>query len=39
LVCLCKKAREYGGVVTIQGLCNQPAAIFRLLRLDQVLQM
>ena len=39
LVCLYKKAKEYGGVVTIQGLCNQPAAIFKLLRLDQVLQV
>jgi anti-sigma B factor antagonist len=38
LLCLYKKAKEYGGVVTIQGLCNQPAAIFKLLRMDGVLQ-
>jgi len=37
LVSLYKKAREYGGVVTVHGLCNQPAAIFKLLRLDRVL--
>jgi anti-sigma B factor antagonist len=38
LVLLYKKAKEYGGVVTIHGLSNQPAAIFKLLRLDRVLQ-
>jgi anti-sigma B factor antagonist len=37
LVFLYKKAKEYGGVVTVHGLCNQPAAIFKLLRLDRVL--
>jgi anti-sigma B factor antagonist len=38
LVCLYKKAKEYGGVVTVYGLRDQPAAIFKLLRLDRVLQ-
>lgn len=37
LVRLYKKAKEYGGVVTVHGLCEQPAAIFKLLRLDRVL--
>jgi anti-sigma B factor antagonist len=37
LVFLYKKAKEYGGVVTVQGLCAQPLAIFKLLRLDRVL--
>jgi anti-sigma B factor antagonist len=37
LVFLYKKAKEYGGVVTVQGLCDQPLAIFKLLRLDRVL--
>jgi anti-sigma B factor antagonist len=38
LLCLYKKAKEYGGVVTVHGLRDQPAAIFKLLRLDLVLQ-
>jgi anti-sigma B factor antagonist len=38
LVFLYKKAKEYGGVVTVRGLRDQPAAIFKLLRLDRVLQ-
>jgi anti-sigma B factor antagonist len=38
LVCLYKKAKEYGGVVIVHGLCDQPAAIFKLLHLDRVLQ-
>ncbi|HJX64305.1 MAG TPA: STAS domain-containing protein [Polyangia bacterium] len=38
LLCLYKKAKEYGGVVTVHGLRDQPAAIFKLLRLDRVLQ-
>jgi anti-sigma B factor antagonist len=38
LVLLYKKVKEYGGVVTIHGLSNQPAAIFKLLHLDRVLQ-
>jgi anti-sigma B factor antagonist len=38
LICLYKKAKEYGGVVTVHGLRDQPAAIFKLLRLDRVLQ-
>jgi anti-sigma B factor antagonist len=37
LVFLYKRAKEYGGVVTVEGLCHQPAAIFKLLRLDRVL--
>jgi anti-anti-sigma regulatory factor len=37
LVCLYKKAKEYGGVVTVRGLRDQPALIFKLLRLDRVL--
>jgi anti-sigma B factor antagonist len=37
VVFLYKKAKEYGGVVTVHGLCEQPAAIFKLLRLDRVL--
>ncbi|MGB8296369.1 MAG: STAS domain-containing protein [Polyangia bacterium] len=38
LVCLYKKAKEYGGVVTVHGLRDQPAAVFKLLHLDRVLQ-
>jgi len=38
LVFLYKQAKQYGGVVTIQGLSNQPAAIFKLLRLEEALQ-
>jgi anti-sigma B factor antagonist len=37
VVFLYRKAKEYGGVVTVQGLCEQPLAIFKLLRLDRVL--
>lgn len=37
LVFLYKHAREYGGVVTVQGLRDQPLSIFKLLRLDHVL--
>jgi len=37
LVSLYKKAREYGGVVTVSGLHDQPLTIFKLLRLDRVL--
>lgn len=37
LVFLYKKAKEYGGVVTVQGLRGQPLSIFKLLRLDRVL--
>jgi anti-sigma B factor antagonist len=37
LVFLYKKSKEYGGVVTVDGLCDQPLAIFKLLRLDRVL--
>jgi len=37
LVSLYKRARGYGGKVTVQGLRDQPLAIFKLLRLDKVL--
>jgi len=37
LVFLYKKSKEYGGVVTVYGLCDQPMSIFKLLRLDRVL--
>jgi anti-sigma B factor antagonist len=37
LVFLYKHAKEYGGVVTVQGLRDQPLSIFRLLRLERVL--
>jgi anti-sigma B factor antagonist len=37
VVFLYKKAKEYGGVVTVLGLCDQPLSIFKLLRLDRVL--
>jgi len=37
LVFLYKNAKQYGGVVTVQGLRDQPLSIFRLLRLDRVL--
>ena len=37
LVFLYKKAKEYGGVMTVQGLRDQPLSIFKLLRLDRVL--
>lgn len=38
LVFLCKEAKEYGGVVTIHGLSDQPAAIFKLLHLERAFQ-
>ncbi|MGA7744486.1 MAG: STAS domain-containing protein [Polyangia bacterium] len=38
LVFLYKKAKEYGGVVNVCGLCDQPLAIFKLLRLDRILR-
>jgi anti-sigma B factor antagonist len=37
VVFLFKRAKEYGGAVTVQGLCDQPLSIFKLLRLDRVL--
>jgi anti-sigma B factor antagonist len=37
LVSLYKRARSYGGKVTVSGLRDQPLAIFKLLRLDKVL--
>ena len=37
LVFLYKKSKEYGGAVTVHGLCDQPMSIFKLLRLDRVL--
>jgi anti-sigma B factor antagonist len=36
IVSLFKRAKAYGGNVTISGLKDQPLAIFRLLRLDRV---
>jgi anti-sigma B factor antagonist len=36
IVSLFKRAKAYGGQVTISGLKDQPLAIFRLLRLDRV---
>jgi len=38
LVFLYKQAKQYGGAVTVQGLRGQPLTIFKLLRLDRVLQ-
>jgi len=35
VVFLYKKAKEYGGVVTVLGLRDQPLSIFKLLRLDR----
>jgi anti-sigma B factor antagonist len=37
LVSLYKRVREHGGHVRIVNLTDQPAAIFRLLKLDSVL--
>jgi anti-sigma B factor antagonist len=37
LVFLYKKAKEYGGDLTVAGACDQPLSIFKLLRLDRVL--
>ena len=37
VVFLYKKTKEYGGVVTVQGLREQPLAVFKLLRLDRIL--
>lgn len=36
LVGLLKRIRAQGGAVTVEGLKDQPLAIFRLLRLDRV---
>jgi anti-sigma B factor antagonist len=36
IVSLFKRAKAYGGNVTVSGLKDQPLAIFRLLRLDRV---
>ena len=36
IVSLFKRVRAYGGQVKIEGLRDQPRAIFRLLRLDRV---
>lgn len=36
IVSLFKRVRAYGGQVRINGLRDQPRAIFRLLRLDRV---
>ena len=37
VVSLYKKPKEYGGVLTVQNLRDQPLAIFKLLGLDRVL--
>jgi anti-sigma B factor antagonist len=37
LVSLYKRMRQRGGTVAIEGLKDQPLAIFKLLRLDRVL--
>mgnify|MGYP001769926939 CR=1 FL=1 len=37
LVFLYKRVKEYGGVMTVAGVRDQPLSIFRLLRLDRVL--
>jgi anti-sigma B factor antagonist len=36
IVSLFKRCRAFGGVVQVQGVQNQPLAIFKLLRLDRV---
>ena len=37
IVSLFKRCKAFGGVVRVEGLANQPLAIFRLLRLERVL--
>ncbi|HEX7599446.1 MAG TPA: STAS domain-containing protein [Polyangia bacterium] len=37
MVSLYKKAKEYGGVVTVHGLRAQPLVIFKLLHLERLL--
>ena len=39
IVSLFKRAKAYGGSVTVAGLKDQPLAIFRLLRLDRVFSL
>jgi anti-sigma B factor antagonist len=39
IVSLFKRAKAYGGNVTVNGLKDQPLAIFRLLRLDRVFSL
>jgi anti-sigma B factor antagonist len=39
IVSLFKRAKAYGGAVQVQGLRDQPLAIFRLLRLDRVFSL
>jgi anti-sigma B factor antagonist len=39
IVSLFKRAKAYGGLVTVKGLKDQPLAIFRLLRLDRVFSL
>jgi anti-sigma B factor antagonist len=36
IVSLFKRSRAHGGVVRVEGVQNQPLAIFKLLRLDRV---
>jgi anti-sigma B factor antagonist len=37
IVSLYKRVRAQGGKVVVRGLCDQPLAIFKLLRLDRVM--
>jgi anti-sigma B factor antagonist len=39
IVSLFKRAKAYGGAVSVSGLKDQPLAIFRLLRLDRVFSL
>jgi anti-sigma B factor antagonist len=39
IVALYKRVRAYGGKVTIQGVRDQPLAIFKLLRMDRVFSL
>ncbi len=39
LVALYKRSRAAGGKVRIEGACDQPLAIFKLLRMDKVFQI
>jgi len=39
IVALYKRCKAVGGTVRVVGACNQPLAIFKLLRMDKVFQM
>ncbi len=39
LVALYKRSRAVGGKVRVVGACDQPLAIFKLLRMDKVFQI